>query len=49
LGKWRLKGLRGKTEKGKCLMCGEEEDPVHIILKCSESKLWSEVCIKNEW
>jgi hypothetical protein len=25
----------------KCPMCGEEEVPVHIILKCSETKLWS--------
>jgi hypothetical protein len=41
--------MRGKTEKGKCPMCGEEDDPVHITLKCSENKFWSEVYIKNEW
>jgi hypothetical protein len=30
---------------------GQEEDPVHIILKCSDTKrkLWSEIYIKNEW
>jgi hypothetical protein len=43
------KSLTGKIEKGKCLMCGKEEDPSHIMLKCSETKLQSEVYINNEW
>jgi hypothetical protein len=30
-----------------CPLCGEE--PVNTILKCSETKLWFEVYIKNEW
>jgi hypothetical protein len=30
-------------------MCGEEEETVRIILKCSETKLWSENHIKNGW
>jgi hypothetical protein len=26
-----IKGLRGKSEKRKCPICDEEEDPVHIL------------------
>jgi hypothetical protein len=35
--------------KGTCPICGEEEGHVHTILKCFETKLWSEVYIKNDW
>jgi hypothetical protein len=30
-------------------MCGEEEDPVHVISEWSETKLSSGIYIKKEW
>jgi hypothetical protein len=30
-------------------VCDVAEDPGHTVLKCSETKLWSEICIKNKW
>jgi hypothetical protein len=29
-------------EKGRCPLCSEEEDPIHILLKCSETRRWRE-------
>jgi hypothetical protein len=42
------KSPRSKAEKGKCLIYGKEEDPLHIMLKCSRLKFQSEIYIKNE-
>jgi hypothetical protein len=38
---WKLRGMRNGLEKGRCPICTEEEDTVHILLKCPEKrKLW---------
>jgi hypothetical protein len=36
----KIKGLREKSEKGKCPLRGEEEDPVHIF-KILITKAWN--------
>jgi hypothetical protein len=41
-GIWKLRGMRKGFEKGRCPLCSEEEDPVHILLKCSETRKWRE-------
>jgi hypothetical protein len=33
-GIWKLRGVRKGFEKG-CPLCSEDEDAVHILLKCS--------------
>jgi hypothetical protein len=43
--------VRKGFEKGRCPLCSEEEDAIHILLKCSEtrqflSRKWLRL---NEW
>jgi hypothetical protein len=38
----KLRGMRKGFEKGICPLCSEEEDPLHILLKCSETRKWRE-------
>jgi hypothetical protein len=33
-----LKGTRNGLEKGRCPICNEEEDTVHILLKCPDMR-----------
>jgi hypothetical protein len=35
-GIWKLKGIKGGLEKGRCPLCGGDEDEKHILLKCKE-------------
>jgi hypothetical protein len=37
-GIWNLGGTRKGFEKGRCPVCSEDEDALHILLKCSETK-----------
>jgi hypothetical protein len=37
-GIWKLRGMRKVSEKGRCPLCGEEKDNLHILLKCSETR-----------
>jgi hypothetical protein len=48
-GIWKLKGIRGDFEKGRCPLCGGDEDEKHILLKCKESKKWREEWTKSNW
>jgi hypothetical protein len=41
--------LRKGFEKGRCLLCSEEEDPIHILLKCSETRNWREQFLSRKW
>jgi hypothetical protein len=41
-GIWKLRGMRKGSEKGRCPLCSEEEDSIHILLKCSETRKWRE-------
>jgi hypothetical protein len=48
-GIWKLKGMRKGSEKGRCPLCSEEEDPIHILLKCSETRKWKEQFLSRKW
>jgi hypothetical protein len=47
-GIWKLRGMRKGFEKGRCPLCSEEEDPIHI-LKCSETRKWREQFLSRKW
>jgi hypothetical protein len=34
--------MRRVYEEGRWPLCGEEEDAVHKLLKCSETRTWRE-------
>jgi hypothetical protein len=36
---WRLKGMRGNTDKGVCPVCREEKGGRHI-LQCEGTRVW---------
>jgi hypothetical protein len=38
VGIWKLRGVRKGLEIGRCPLCSGEEDAVHIILKCPETR-----------
>jgi hypothetical protein len=48
-GIWKLSGMRKGFEKGRCPLCSEEEDPIHILLKCSETRKWREQFLSRKW
>jgi hypothetical protein len=39
MGIWRLKGMRGNTDKGVCPVCRKEEGGSHI-LQCEGTRVW---------
>jgi hypothetical protein len=41
-GIWKLRDMRKGFEKGRCPLCSEDEDSIHILLKCSETRKWRE-------
>jgi hypothetical protein len=41
--------MRKGFEKGRCPLCSEEEDPIHILLKCSETRKWREQFLSRKW
>jgi hypothetical protein len=49
IGIWKLRGMRKESEKGRCPLCSEEEDPIHILLKCSETRKWREQFLNRKW
>jgi hypothetical protein len=48
-GIWKLRGMRNGFEKGRCPLCSEEEDPIYILLKCSETRKWRETFLSRKW
>jgi hypothetical protein len=48
-GIWKLRGMRKGFEKGRCPLCSEEEDRIHILLKCSETRKWREQFLSRKW
>jgi hypothetical protein len=48
-GIWKLRGMRKGSEKGRCPICSEEEDPIHVLLKCSETRKWREHFLSRKW
>jgi hypothetical protein len=41
--------MRKGFEKGRCPLCSEEKDPMHILLKCSETRKWREQFLSIKW
>jgi hypothetical protein len=41
--------MRKGFEKGRCPLCSEEEDPIYILLKCSEKRKWREQFLSRKW
>jgi hypothetical protein len=41
--------MRKGFEKGRCPLCSEDEDPIHILLKCSETRKWREQFLSRKW
>jgi hypothetical protein len=39
-GIWKLRRMRKGFGKGRCPLCSEDEDAIHILLKCSEMRKW---------
>jgi hypothetical protein len=37
-GIWKLRGMRKGLEIGRCPLCNGEEDAVHILIKCPETR-----------
>jgi hypothetical protein len=48
-GIWKLRGMRKGFEKGRCPLCSEDEDAIHISLKCSETRKWREQFLSRKW
>jgi hypothetical protein len=46
-GVWKLRGIRNKMEKVRCLICLGKEDK-HILLKCSEIGKWRKEFLGRE-
>jgi hypothetical protein len=46
---WKLRGMRKGFQKGRCPVCSEDEDAVHILLKCSETRKWREQVLSRKW
>jgi hypothetical protein len=47
-GIWKLRGTRKGSENGTCPLCNEEED-VHILLKCPEKIRLREYFLSRKW
>jgi hypothetical protein len=41
--------MRKGLEKGRCPLCSEDEDAVHMFLKCSETRKWREKFLSMKW
>jgi hypothetical protein len=41
--------MRKGFENGRCPLCSEDEDPIHILLKCSETRKWREQFSSRKW
>jgi hypothetical protein len=41
--------MRKGFEKGRCPLCSENEDAVHILLKCSETRKWRDQFLSRKW
>jgi hypothetical protein len=41
--------MRKGFEKGRCPLCRKDEDAMHILLKCSETRKWREQFLSRKW
>jgi hypothetical protein len=40
-------GGRGGIERKRCLCCKEEENEIHILLKCTKAQRWREYLLEH--
>jgi hypothetical protein len=48
-GIWKLKAIGKGLEIGRCPLCKGEEDAVHILLKCPETRRLREHFLSRKW
>jgi hypothetical protein len=48
-GIWKLRGMRKGFQKGRCSLSSEDEDAIHILLKCSGKRKWREQFLRRKW
>jgi hypothetical protein len=48
-GIWKMRGMKNRSEKGRCPLCSEDEEVIHILLKCSEMRKWREQFLSRKW
>jgi hypothetical protein len=49
IGVCKLRGMRRGLEEGRCPLCKEDEDVIHKLLKCSETRKWREQFLSRKW
>jgi hypothetical protein len=48
-GIWKIRGTRKGLEIGRCLLCNGEENAIHILLKCPETRRPREHLLSRKW
>jgi hypothetical protein len=48
-GIWKLRGIRKGLEIRRCPLCNGEEDAIHTLLKCSETRRLREHLLSRKW
>lgn len=48
LGFWKLRGKRIDVEKGRWPLSDEEQDVVHMLIKCNATQRWQEQFLDNK-
>jgi hypothetical protein len=48
-GIWKLRGIRKGSQTGRYPRCNGEEDAIHILLKCPETKRLREHLLSRKW
>jgi hypothetical protein len=48
-GIWKLRGIRKGLEIGRCPLFNGEEDAIHILLKCPETRRLREHPLSRKW
>jgi hypothetical protein len=48
-GIWKLREIREGLEIGRCTLCNGEEDAIHILLKCPETRRLREYLLSRKW
>jgi hypothetical protein len=46
---WKLRGTMNELDNGRCPLRNEEEDAVHILLKCPETRRLREHLLGMKW
>lgn len=47
LGTWRLRGVLTGAGKGRHLLCKNEENEIHMQLKCKKTQWWRQNCLSH--